>query len=249
MWIITSRHRNWPVRRAWGFGALDDEAGESNAGSFTINMRRITMKRIIASLLTIILLLSLAAMTSAEETTTPATAEYTVVKEYKWQSSTAYHNDLVITNNSGFDALIYLDVLFFDKDGKVVGVADSVKGGCENGHDTFWSISNDLPFDHIEYEFTLVPDTQNQSIQSVTKLSVNILENGKVIFSATNTSDKTIDMLECFLIFLDENGNVVDSAWEFLGDFDGEIKPGVTIYGEVKSTKNYTSVDLYATTV
>ncbi|MGI6687187.1 MAG: hypothetical protein ACOX6Y_02275 [Christensenellales bacterium] len=193
--------------------------------------------------------LSPAGASIAVETAAPTSAEYEVIKEYKWQSSIGYHNDLVIRNTSGFDALIYLDVLFFDKDGNVIGVADDVKGACQYGHDTFWSISNDLPFDHVEYVFTMVPDTQGQGLQSAARLSVNILENGKVIYSATNISDKPIGMLEYYLIFLDINGNIVDYAWEFLGDFDGELKPGATLYGEVKTTQDYVSIDLYATSM
>lgn len=175
--------------------------------------------------------------------------EYEIIKEYKWQSSIAYHNDLLIKNTSGYDAIIYLDVLFFDKDGNVVGVTHDAKGGCEDGYETYWSISNDLPFDYIEYEFFMVPDTENQGLQSLIKLSTNVLENNKVIISATNIGDKPIGMLECFVLFMDENGNVVDYAWEFLGDSDAELKPGATLYEQVKTTQNYEAVKFFATSL
>ena len=173
---------------------------------------------------------------------------YEVVKEYLWDSSLGQHNDLVIRNTVGYDAVIYLDVQFYDWDGNLVDRKEDGKRACQDGYETFWMVCSEKPYSHIEYNLEFVPDTQDQGLQSILELSKGIRGNTAII-TAKNTGDKPIDLLEYYLLFLDEDGDVVACEYDFWGDEDGELKPGITMTKEIECPMDFVSLELYATSM
>ena len=173
---------------------------------------------------------------------------YEVVKEYLWDSSLGQHNDLVIRNTIGYDAVIYLDVQFYDRDGSLVDRKEDGKRACQDGYETFWMIYSEKPYDHIDYTLEFVPDTRDQGLQSILELSTGIRGNTAII-TAKNIGDKPIDLLEYYLLFLDEDGNAVACDYDFWGDDDGELKPGVTMTREVECPLSFVSLEFYATSM
>ncbi len=178
------------------------------------------------------------------QTEKPADAPVYEVKEYKWSTSRYHHNDLVIKNTSGFDAHIEVTVLFYDKEGTIVGVQNSDQRACENGYETFWSIYNDIAFDRAEYTISVSPDTYYKGVQSSIEHSTSIVNN-KVIFTAKNISNEAVSYLEYHLLYLDKNGNIVDTDWGYLDDKDSELKPGKTEFREDKTSEEFATVQLY----
>lgn len=167
------------------------------------------------------------------------------VKEYKWSTKRYHHFDLVIKNTSDFDAHIEVTMLFYDKKGNIIGVKNGDEEACQRGYETFWSFSNDEPFDHAEYTISMTPDTYYKGVQSNVELSANIVKN-KVIITAKNTGATAVNFLEYNLIMLDKKGTVVDSRWGYLTDKDNELKPGKTEFREEKTSKKFATVELYA---
>jgi len=174
--------------------------------------------------------------------------DYEVVKEYLWDSSLGQHNDLVIRNTIGYDAIIYLDVQFYDRNGNLVDRKEDGKRACQDGYETFWMIYSEKPYDHIDYTLEFVPDTRDQGLQSILELSTGIRGNTAII-TAKNTGDKPIALLEYYLLFLDEGGNAVACNYDFWGDDDGELKPGVTMTREVECPLSFVSLEFYATSM
>jgi hypothetical protein len=109
-------------------------------------------------------------------------------------------------------------------------------------------IYSEKPYDHIDYTLEFVPDTRDQGLQSILELSTGIRGNTAII-TAKNTGDKPIALLEYYLLFLDEDGNAVACDYDFWGDDDGELKPGVTMTREVECPLSFVSLEFYATSM
>ena len=172
--------------------------------------------------------------------------DYEVVKEYLWDS----HWDNTTTGHQEHHrvrAVIYLMFTLWLGTG-ILYRKGRREEACQDGYETFWMIYSEKPYDHIDYTLEFVPDTRDQGLQSILELSTGIRGNTAII-TAKNTGDKPIDLLEYYLLFLDEDGNAVACDYDFWGDDDGELKPGVTMTREVECPLSFVSLEFYATSM
>jgi hypothetical protein len=174
----------------------------------------------------------------------PSSTEYEIVKEYRWAKSPYYHHDLVIKNTSGYDAYIEVTASFYDIDGNLLGVYSTDEMACENGYETFWPLYIEFSFDCVKCSIKMIPNNNNKGVQSIIALSSNIVKN-KVNISAKNTGNRPVKSLKYYLLFLDENKNVVDCNKGFFLRIFEELKQGETTFVEETSSEEFVDVELY----
>lgn len=176
-----------------------------------------------------------------------ATGEgWEILKEYYYNTSWYNYYIFILKNTSGHIADISVNVYFYDADENLVGVANGSEYACEDEYTTYWSFSNDVEFDHATYEITMSEDSYYEDGgQSSIELTSNIVGK-KVIFSAKNIGQKPVEFVEYHVLFLDENGQVVNTGWGYLTDDDNEIKPGATEMREESSSKSFADVKVFA---
>lgn len=181
---------------------------------------------------------------TATEPPVKVDAEYIVMKEYKWNLSGYYFNDLVIKNTSGRDCLIEVTMYFKDKNGNIIGVKNDNQYACEDGYETFWPFFNKGEFHSVEYDITMNDNRLFDPAQS--KLDVQVITtNDKVIVSAKNTMDKPVESVRYDALFLDADGEMVLRAYGYLQDANFELKPGKTQSQESTCTEPFSEVVVY----
>ena len=168
-----------------------------------------------------------------------------MLKEYKYETRWAHYYIFVLKNTSGYDAEIDCNVVFYDEDGNMVGVANSSNYACESGYETCWVFKNDIEFDYATVEVNMSKDKYYAAGQSSIELTTNIVGD-KAIITAKNVGDKAVEFVEYYVLFLDENGNVVSHSWGYLTDNDSEIKPGAQEMREETSYEDFSDVVVYA---
>ena len=171
-------------------------------------------------------------------------SEYQVT-EYRWSSSWYYYNDLVIKNTSGQDCKISVSMIFYDKAGNIIGIDEASQYACQNGFETYYSFSNEDPFDHVEYTITMTPEKYYTCIQADLDLQSNIVGD-KVILSARNSGDLVMEFVEYHVLYLDDSGTVVGKDWGYIDDSDNEIKPGSTQFKDESCSEDFSSVLFFA---
>jgi hypothetical protein len=90
----------------------------------------------------------------------------------------------------------------------------------------------------------MIPNNNNKGVQSIIALSSNIVKN-KVNISAKNTGNRPVKSLKYYLLFLDENKNVVDCNKGFFLRIFEELKQGETTFVEETSSEEFVDVELY----
>ena len=66
------------------------------------------------------------------------------------------------------------------------------------------------------------------------------------IISAKNIGTKPVEFVEYHVLFLNENGEVIRTAWGYLTDDDSEIKPGATEMREESAYDTFADVRVLA---
>lgn len=181
----------------------------------------------------------------ATESPVKVSTEYVVTKEYRWNTSGYFFNDLVIKNTSGRNCLIEVTMYFKDKNGNVIGVKNDDKYACEDGYETYWSFGNNEEFESVEFDITMNDNRFYDCIQS--KLDLKVLTTkDKAILSVKNTTERPMSFVNYFVLFLDENGKVIERGRGYLADSDYEIKPGKTQSQEQRCREPFAEVVAYA---
>lgn len=163
------------------------------------------------------------------------------VSEYIWSSANYHHCDLVIKNTSGNDCEIEVAMIFYDESDTMIGVANASQRACQNGFETYYSLYNEHPFDHVKYSITMSPESYYSCIQSDLDFQYSVVNN-KVIMSARNTSERSMEYVRYDILYLDESGSVVEIDYGYITDSDSEIKPGATQYKDSISYVDFSSV-------
>ena len=184
----------------------------------------------------------------AAQASSNAGEDYEITNEFFYTNEygDAYYYCLVLKNNSGFNASIGVDVIFYDADNNIVGVESDDEGGCENGYETFWEFYNDTPFDHVTTEIVVDKDTRyRDGSQSSIDVTSNVSGN-KIILSAHNHGGYPVEFVEYHVLFFDENGKLITTSWGYLDDKDSEIKPNKTVMADVECPDSFADYIVYS---
>ena len=152
------------------------------------------------------------------------------VETYKYDLAQYHYLSLIVTNNSGSDADLYMTVKYYDANGSLVGISnDSIYAVADNTQVLF-EVNNDIEFETFDYEITPSKNTIYVAVNENLSVEKTIVGN-KVIIGVTNNGSVTAEFVKYNVLFL-KNGEVVNTGWGYVNDNDYEIKPGKTQYAE-----------------
>ncbi|MBQ3329856.1 MAG: hypothetical protein IJG87_01600 [Ruminococcus sp.] len=142
---------------------------------------------------------------------------------------------LLITNDSGADCDLNINVDFFNAEGKIVGTTSGSLDAVGKGTTVCEDFSCDEEF--VTYEYKVVSSENSyKPVDQDLALDVSVLTN-KVIVSLTNNG-KTPARYVWYDVFFYNKGQLVGHNYNYCEDADSEIKPGATersecsFYGE-----------------
>ena len=142
---------------------------------------------------------------------------------------------LLITNDSGKDCSLDINVDFFNAEGKIVGTTSNSIDAVGKGTTVCEDFSCDEVFTTYEYK-VVSSESSYASVDQNLTMDVSILTN-KVIVSLTNNG-KTPAKYVWYDVFFYNKGQLVGHNYSYCEDSDSEIKPGATersecsFYGE-----------------
>ncbi len=160
-----------------------------------------------------------------------------------------YHDEysnklfLLLTNESGADCNVSVNVDFFDKDGKIVGTTSGYVDAFQNGTTVVENFYCDDPFEKYEYSVAASDLSYYVPIDKDLKVEINKATN-KAIVSVTNNSKKAAKYPEYYAFFY-KDGKLVYDNWGFVDDADGEIKPGATQREEASCYEEFDDVKVF----
>lgn len=168
------------------------------------------------------------------------------VVEYPFVSGDTTYWCMAIKNKTDKDAGVFLNAIAYDKDGYIVG-ADStyidVIGAFQTSicHFTFNYVDD---IDRIEYMISADTDIRYKDI--LHSLSYKKTVNNKnVILTITNTGSKDAEFTKAYVLFFDEDGDLVECTNTYFGDENSKIKSGASITKEISSYKEFETVEIY----
>jgi len=169
-----------------------------------------------------------------------------IIKEYYYKySSSSYYYIFVLKNTSGYNARINANIVFYDADDNMVGVANGSEEDCENGYQTLWIFSNDMEFDHVSTEIKMEEESYyKDGSQSSIEVSTDIIGK-KVLITAKNIGKDPVEYAEYHILFFNDKGEIVRTDWGYITDSDSQIKPGATEIRDASYSKGFSDVAVY----
>lgn len=167
-----------------------------------------------------------------------------VTHEYAWSSFWSNSYAIVVKNISGKSCGFNAQVIFYDKDNNIVGVANPSITICGDGYEVLMIASQDAAYDHVEYTITPADSSWYEDVHNFVEVTAT-KSGDKAILTAKNNGTKNAEFVEYNCLFLDKDGNVVGSDWGFLTDNDSEIKPGKMEMREASPYVDFDSVVIY----
>lgn len=183
------------------------------------------------------------AASSAEAIDTNKVAEGIKVEGLPY--STEYSNKLFLflTNESGADCNISINVDFFAADGSIVGTTSGYVDAFQNGTTVVEDFYCDDPFE--KYEYSVSASDLSYYIPVDKDLSVEISKaTNKAIVSITNNGSQIAKYPQYYAFFY-KNGQLVYDNWGYCDDADSEIKPGATERDEASCYEDFDDVKVY----
>lgn len=153
---------------------------------------------------------------------------------------------IVLKNNGSVSADVTISSVAYDANDNVIGA----------GNETVRSLgvncitALEIPFrdtvgvDKCDSKIDVKATKSDKSILQDLKLDVNALDK-KVILTCTNEGELTGSFIKCFVVYLDKDGNIINTDSIYLTDDENEIKPGNTITKQQTTYDDYDSVEAY----
>ena len=171
------------------------------------------------------------------------------IKDYYYDNRWASYCYVVVKNNTDIAMEVSGNALAKNSDGSIVGAANysgiDVLGPNETSIGYFFFMDvNDIG--NVEYSIT--PSECRYWRPVVGNLSVEtVIAGNNIVVTVTNNGDYAAEFVRVHALFLDENGNVVDTADTYAVDNESEIKPNASIYCQLHSYESFDTVEVYLT--
>lgn len=166
-------------------------------------------------------------------------------KAYFFSNSFRDYVALVLTNKTGYNIEITVDLDFLDDNGNIVGTQSKTEDAFEKGQSIVMIFDNDIEFTKVDYNKIVDYDTYNECVQSDLDCDVSIIEN-KAIISATNTGSIDAEDVKYTALFFDGK-YVVDYATGYLEDSNYLLESGDTQKDEAKCYDDFDKVKVWLT--
>ena len=170
---------------------------------------------------------------------------YAVTKEYRWFEESLYNYGMVIQNKSGAACGYLIDLTFLDGFGNRVGGAMKSVNTLDDGAEVLVQATCENPFERVQCKIQVISASYND-ISAYVKVTAE-KAGGLAIVKGVNTGNVDAESVEYKLIFLNDSGEAVASAWGYLIDADGVLKSGKTETRQVRCPVNFSSIDVYVT--
>lgn len=171
-----------------------------------------------------------------------------LVNDYPYENMFATYHFFEVTNTSPYTIRLTINDTAKNQAGEIIGASktseEDIPSGCTIFVKTFFSdVAGASSFDtsfQVTQESTYIPVLQGISVQTS-----NLGD--KVTVTATNLGDKAAEFPEATAVFF-KNGKAVYYGSTYLTDVESELKPGMTISGQINAySKDYDSVKVYVT--
>lgn len=136
----------------------------------------------------------------------------------------------IILNNQNENTVtgILVQVIFYNNENKPIKINDYVINILEPNLD-YYIIFNETPENFERYEFLITKEYEDPSIKSLKNsitYDVKDKNENEIVITGENSSSETIKELEFFLIYYDENNNIlgVDTIYEYDIDKNNKFK-------------------------
>lgn len=136
----------------------------------------------------------------------------------------------IILNNQNENTVtgILVQVIFYNNENKPIKINDYVINILEPNLD-YYIIFNENPENFERYEFLITKEYEDPSIKSLKNsitYDVKDKNENEIVITGENSSSETIKELEFFLIYYDENNNIlgVDTIYEYDIDKNNKFK-------------------------
>lgn len=136
----------------------------------------------------------------------------------------------IILNNQNKNTVtgILVQVIFYNNENKPIKINDYVINILEPNLD-YYIIFNETPENFERYEFLITKEYEDPSIKSLKNsitYDVKDKNGNEIVITGENSSSETIKELEFFLIYYDENNNIlgVDTIYEYDIDKNNKFK-------------------------
>ena len=159
--------------------------------------------------------------------------------------STEYSNKLFLflTNESGSDCNVTINVDFFGADGNIVGTTSGYIDAFQNGTTVAESFYCDDPFE--KYEYSVSASDLSYYIPVDKDLSVEVSKaTNKAIVSVTNNGTQIAKYPQYYAFFY-KDGKLVYDNWGYCDDADSELKPGATERDEASCYEDFDDVKVF----
>ena len=195
---------------------------------------------------------------ATEESTTEAPKEaeisddnLEIVKEYSIKTSeySDYtHHVIVVKNNNDTQVALTSNSKAYDVNGELLGIGNATANVLGAGATTVLDESIESIDGVASYETKVIASEAKyyKEIDSAVAIELDA-SSSKVFVTLTNNGTEAAEFVDCFVVFLDENGNGVDFEEKYIVDNDSEIKAGQSLSNEFKTDKAFSTAEVYIT--
>ncbi len=172
-----------------------------------------------------------------------AIADNLNIVDYSTSDDYSRHYYLVIENTSDYDINLDVSVNYYDESEKLIGTDTNSASAVSVGNKAILAFWPDENTSSVQYKVTVsmcdyykpVPDDVTYEVSETDE---------KIIVTAKNVSDETIDSVEGSALFF-KDGNVVGYDSAYFTDSDYELKAGDEISKELNCYSPYDSYEFY----
>jgi len=170
----------------------------------------------------------------------PENNEYTVLKEYEWESYGTKYLALIVKNTSGSTKDITGQVLFYSEDGNLLGASSPEQYVCGDEQEVFLSCSCDSNYSYYEYSVELTDSTFGKNLNDSVSVSITLNSNNAILMFK-NTGTEATDSLEYNCLFFDKNNKIVATDWGFVDT----LSPNKSKFEEIDPYEEYDRIEVY----
>ena len=153
---------------------------------------------------------------------------------------------LVVKNTGSVEYQVDVVAVGRADDESVVAVATNYVPVMAQGEESvvLLSFDNAEMISHIDYYFYY--NDNPYYVSGISDVECTISKNGEdTEVTATNVGKMTIDYPYVYVLFFDENDEVIDYDWEYLVDDDGELKAGESVTAKLYAPRSYAYAKAY----
>lgn len=151
-----------------------------------------------------------------------------------------------IKNNSNTNISVSGNATAYDDSNNAIGADSAEIYALGSGEEQLLYFYFDSVTDVKNVEYTLNYEKDNIFTSALPYLQIEETVNDKnIVVKITNNGEKAADFVEVYVLFFDENGNLINYSSTYVVDNDSQIKSGATISEQITSYYDFDSVKTF----